>query len=56
MSQTKLYQYLESYVQRFPQKKLFFYKKDKQWLSHTCNEIYEMTLQTAVAFERLSEA
>jgi long-chain acyl-CoA synthetase len=53
MSTTKLYQYLENYVTRFPQKKLFYYKQDKQWLSHTCNEIYEMTLQTAAAFRRL---
>jgi long-chain acyl-CoA synthetase len=53
MSHTKLYQYLESYVQRFPKKEIFYYKKNKQWQGITCNDIYESTLQTAVAFRRL---
>ena len=53
MSKTKLYQFLESYVERFPMKKLFYYKQDKIWKSYTCNEVYEMSLQMAISMRKL---
>jgi long-chain acyl-CoA synthetase len=53
MSSLKLYQFLESYVERFAGKKMFYYKEDGAWKSHTCNEIYNMSLQLAVSFRKL---
>jgi long-chain acyl-CoA synthetase len=53
MNKLKLYEFLESYVERFPQKKMFYYKEAGEWKSHTCNEIFEMSLQMAVSFRKL---
>ena len=53
MSNTKVYQFLENYIERLPQKKLFYYKHNNEWLSYTCNEVYEMSLQLAVYLRKL---
>jgi long-chain acyl-CoA synthetase len=53
MKQEKLYQYLENYVARFSGKNIFYHKENGAWMPHTCNQIFEQTLQLAVSLKKL---
>jgi long-chain acyl-CoA synthetase len=48
-----IFNFLENYVARFPNKNLLFAKKNDNWIPLTCNEVYEQSLQLCNAFINL---
>jgi long-chain acyl-CoA synthetase len=52
MKTEKLYQFLEGYVQKHSGKNIFYAKEAGSWVPHTCNDIYNKSIQVAATLLR----